>query len=112
MISISIQELLHENIFSNYSFSSIYYYFEILKSSLLAYNSFKPNSLFNHFSKFFEEFVIEEFRRKHDADKSYKGHKAMMLEIETYVSDNIKFDSKHDYAHLVDTLKLLAENDV
>jgi hypothetical protein len=35
-----------------------------------------------------------------------------MLEIETYVSDNIKFDSKDDYAYLVDTLKLLAENDV
>ena len=27
------------------------------------------------------------------------------------LKDNIKFDSKDDYAHLVDTLKLLAEND-
>jgi hypothetical protein len=35
-----------------------------------------------------------------------------MLQIETYVSDNIKFESKEDYANLVDTLKLLAENDV
>jgi len=70
------------------------------------------SKLFSHYSKFFDESVVEEFRRKHDADKSYKGHKAMMLEIETYVSDNIKFDSKEDFSHLVDTLKLLAENDV
>ena len=69
------------------------------------------SKLFSHYSKFFDEFVVAEFRRKHDVDKSYKGHKAMMLEIETYVSENIKFESKDDYAHLVDTLKLLAEND-
>jgi hypothetical protein len=35
-----------------------------------------------------------------------------MLEIETYVQENVKFDSKEDYYNLVDTLKLLAENDV
>ena len=70
------------------------------------------SKLFSHYSKFFDEFAVEEFRRKHDADTSFKAHKALMLEIETYVSDNIKFDSKDDYAHLVDTLKLLAENDV
>ena len=70
------------------------------------------SALFNHFSKFFDEFVIEEFRRKHDADTSFKGHKAMILQIEAYVTDNIKIESKEDYANLVDTLKLLAENDV
>ena len=70
------------------------------------------SKLFNHYSNFFDEFVVEEFRRKHKADTSFKGHKALMLQIETYVSDNIKFESKEDYANLVDTLKLLAENDV
>ena len=70
------------------------------------------SKLFKHYSNFLDEFVVEEFRRKHDADTSFKGHKALMLEIETYVTDNIKFDSKDDYAQLVDTLKLLAENDV
>ena len=70
------------------------------------------SKLFSHYSNFFDEFVVEEFRRKHDADTSFKGHKALMLEIESYVTDNIKFDSKEDFSHLVDTLKLLAENDV
>jgi|TARA_B110000046_G_scaffold10103_1_gene10164 hypothetical protein len=27
------------------------------------------SKLFSHYSKFFDEFVFEEFRRKHDADK-------------------------------------------
>ena len=67
--------------------------------------------LFNHYRQFFDENVVEEFRRKHNLDKSFKGHRTMMLEIETYVSKNIKFESKDDYAHLVDTLKLLAEKD-
>ena len=70
------------------------------------------SKLFGHYSKFFDEFVVDEFRRKHNADTSFKGHKALMLQIETYVSENIKFESKEDYANLVDTLKLLAENDV
>ena len=68
------------------------------------------SKLFDHYSKFFDEFVVDEFRRKHNADTSFKGHKALMLQIETYVSDNTKFESKEDYANLVDTLKLLAEN--
>ena len=68
--------------------------------------------LVTHYSKFFDEFVVNEFRRKHNADTSFKGHKALMLQIEAYVTENIKFDSKEDYANLVDTLKLLAENDV
>ena len=70
------------------------------------------SKLFSHYSNFFDEFVVEEFRRKHDADTSFKGHKALMLQIEAYVTDNIKIESKEDYANLVDTLKLLAENDV
>ena len=70
------------------------------------------SKLFSHYSNFFDEFVVEEFRRKHNADTSFKGHKALMLQIEAYVTDNIKIESKEDYANLVDTLKLLAENDV
>ena len=69
------------------------------------------SKLFNHYCQFFDNFVVEEFRRKHDADTSFKGHKALMLEIENYVSENIKFESKEDYANLVDTLKSLAEKD-
>jgi hypothetical protein len=70
------------------------------------------SKLFNHYRQFFDANVIEEFRRKNDSDNSYKGHKALILEIETYVQENVKFDSKEDYYNLVDTLKLLAENDV
>ncbi len=70
------------------------------------------SKLFKHYSKFFDQFVIQELRRKNAGDTSFKGHQALMLEIETYVSDNIKFESKEDYANLVDTLKLLAEKDV
>jgi len=69
------------------------------------------SKLFSHYSNFFDEFVVDEFRRKHKADTSFKGHKALMLQIETYVTENIKFESKEDYANLVDTLKNLAEND-
>ena len=68
--------------------------------------------LFAHYSKFFNKFVVEEFRKKHDADTSFKGHKKMMLEIEAYVQQRIKFDNKADYYNLVDTLKKLAENDI
>jgi len=69
------------------------------------------SKLFSHYSNFFDEFVVEKFRRKHKADTSFKGHKALMLQIEAYVSENIKIESREDYANLVDTLKLLAEND-
>ena len=34
-----------------------------------------------------------------------------MLEIEAYVTENIKIESREDYANLVDTLKNLAEKD-
>ena len=67
-------------------------------------------SFFSHYSNFFDEFVVEEFRRKHKADTSFKGHKALMLQIEAYVTENIKIESREDYANLVDTLKNLAEN--
>ena len=66
--------------------------------------------LFNHYSNFFDEFVVEEFRRKYEADTSFKGYKILMLEIETYVSENIMFDSKGDYANLVNTLENIDEN--
>jgi len=69
------------------------------------------SKLFSHYSKFFDDFVVEKFRRKHKADTSFKGHKTMMLEIEAYVSVNIKIESREDYANLVDTLKNLAEKD-
>ena len=70
------------------------------------------SKLFNHYCQFFDDFVVEEFRRKHDADKSFKGHRALMLEIEAYVQKAIKYDKKADFYNLVDTLKKLAENDV
>ncbi len=70
------------------------------------------SKLFNHYCQFFDDFVIEEFRRKHDVDKSFKGHRALMLEIESYVQKRIKYDKKADFYNLVDTLKKLAENDV
>ena len=69
------------------------------------------SKLFNHYSNFFDEFVVEEFGRKHKADTSFKGHKALMLQIEAYVTENIKIESREDYANLVDTLKHLAEKD-
>ena len=68
------------------------------------------SKLFGHYSKFFDEFVVDEFRRKHNADTSFKGHKALMLQIKAYVTENIKIESREDYANLVDTLKNLAEN--
>tara|TARA_A100001011_G_C13615684_1_gene557913 strand:- start:52 stop:342 length:291 start_codon:yes stop_codon:yes gene_type:complete len=68
--------------------------------------------LFNHYRQFFDDNVVEKFRRRHDLDKSFKGHSAMMREIESHIQENVKYYSKADYQNLVDTLKLLAENDV
>ena len=48
------------------------------------------SKLFNHYSNFFDEFVVEEFGRKHKADTSFKGHKALMLQIEAYVTEQLK----------------------
>ena len=83
---------------------------EIINQNALEHQS--ESRLFAHYSKFFNKFVVEEFRKKHDADTSFKGHKKMMLEIEAYVQQRIKFDNKADYYNLVDTLKKLAENDI
>ena len=56
--------------------------------------------------------VVEEFQRINNSDDSFEGHKAFISKIEAYVQKNVKYDSKEDYHNLVDTLKLLAENDV
>ena len=69
------------------------------------------SKLFSHYSNFFDEFVVEEFRRRHKADTSFKGHKALMLQIEAYFTKNINIESMEDYANLVGTLKNLAEKD-
>ena len=47
------------------------------------------SKLFNHYSNFFDEFVVEEFRRKHKADTSFKGHKALMAKIKAHVENNL-----------------------
>ena len=83
---------------------------EILNQNKLGLRS--ESRLFAHYSKYFNKIVVEEFRKKHDADTSFRGHKKMMLEIEAYVQQRIKFDKKADYYNLVDTLKKLAENDI
>ena len=67
--------------------------------------------LFDHYCQFFDKNVVEKFRRQHNSDKSFNGHRAMMRDIESYIKENIKFDSRADYYNLVDTLKKLAEND-
>jgi hypothetical protein len=70
------------------------------------------SQLLNHYRKYFSDTVVDDFRRINNSDDSFEGHKAFISKIETYVQENVKYDSKEDYAHLVDTLKLLAENDV
>ena len=69
------------------------------------------SQLLNHYRKYFSDTVVEEFRRINNSDDSFEGHKAFISKIEAYVQENVKYDSKEDYANLVDTLKLLAEND-
>ena len=83
---------------------------EIINQNRANYQT--ESKLFAYYSKFFNKFVVEEFRRKHEADTSFKGHMAMMLEIESYVLKVIKHDKKADYYNLVDTLKKLAEDSV
>ena len=70
------------------------------------------SKLFSHYRQFFDEFIVKEFRRKHAADTSFQGHMALMLEIETYVQKATKYDTKVDYYNLVDTLKILSENEI
>ena len=83
---------------------------KIINQNKAKYQS--ESKLFAYYSRFFDKFVVEEFRRKHDADTSFKGHRAMMLEIERYVQKVTKNDKKADHYNLVDTLKKLAENGV
>ncbi|MAJ50160.1 MAG: hypothetical protein CMB82_00895 [Flammeovirgaceae bacterium] len=70
------------------------------------------SKLFSHYRQFFDEFVVKEFRRKNASVTSFQGHMALMNEIETYVKKATKYDTKVDYYNLVDTLKLLSENEV
>ncbi|MDA8707418.1 hypothetical protein N9L97_03770 [Cyclobacteriaceae bacterium] len=70
------------------------------------------SQLLNHYRKYFSDNVVGEFRRIANSDDSFEGHKAFISKIEAYVQENVKYDSKEDYANLVDTLKLLAEKDV
>ena len=70
------------------------------------------SQLLNHYRKYFSDTVVGEFRRIANSDDSFEGHKAFISKIEAYVQKNVKYDSKEDYANLVDTLKLLAEKDV
>ena len=70
------------------------------------------SKLFDHYCQFFDKNVIEKFRIQYDSDKSFNGHRSMMRDIEAYIQENIKYDSKADYYNLVDTLKKLTENDV
>ena len=45
------------------------------------------------------------------SNSSFKSHQAWMLELQTYVVENIKYDSQADYLNLVDTLRILCETD-
>ena len=67
--------------------------------------------LFNHYRQFFDENVVEEFRRINDSDDSWEGHKALMAKIKAHVEKNVTYDNKAEYSAMVDTLKKLAEND-
>jgi hypothetical protein len=69
------------------------------------------SQLLSHYRKYFSDTVVEEFRRINNSDDSFERHKAFISKIEAYVQENLKYDSKEDYHNLVDTLKLLAEND-
>ena len=70
------------------------------------------SKLLNYYRKYFSDTVVDDFRRINNSDDSFEGHKAFISKIEAYVQENVKYDSKEDYANLVDTLKLLAEKDV
>ena len=45
------------------------------------------------------------------SNSSFKSHQAWMLELQTYVVENIKYDSQADYLNPVDTLRILCETD-
>jgi hypothetical protein len=51
------------------------------------------------------------FKAKNSLDSSYEGFIAFKKEIEAFVKKNIKYESDADYYALVDTLKILSEED-
>jgi len=67
------------------------------------------SKLFDHYCQFFDKNVIEKFRSQHDSDKSSNGNRAIMRDIESYIQEKVKFDSKADYCNLLDTLKMLID---
>ena len=66
--------------------------------------------LFNHYRQFFDENVVEQFRRINDSDDSWEGDKALMVKIKAHVEKNVIYNNKAEYSALIDTLKKLAEN--
>ena len=73
---------------------------------------FKHDSgLFNHYKKYFDQPTIMIFKAKNSLDSSYKGFIAFKKEIEAFVKKNIKYESDADYYALVDTLRILSEED-
>ena len=71
----------------------------------------RESILFNHYCKFFSNTVVEDFKKMNSSDRSFKSHQAWMLELQTYVGENVKYDSQADYLNLVDTLRILCETD-
>ena len=71
----------------------------------------RESILFNHYCKFFSNTVVEDFKKMNSSNSSFKSHQAWMLELQTYVEENIKYDSRADYLNLVDTLRILCETD-
>ena len=71
----------------------------------------RESILFNHYCKFFSNTVVEDFKKMNSSNSSFKSHQAWMLELQTYVVENIKYDSQADYLNLVDTLRILCETD-
>jgi hypothetical protein len=78
-------------------------------NNTIEFNHAGDSKLFNHYRKFFDNNVVEEFRRINDSDTSWEGHKALMAKIKAHVERNVTYNNKAEYSALVDTLKLLAE---
>ena len=73
---------------------------------------FKHDSgLFNHYKKYFDQPTIRAFKAKNSLDRSCEGFIAFKKEIEAFIKKNIKYESEADYYALVDTLKILSEDD-
>ena len=67
------------------------------------------SQLFNHYKKYFDRATIEEFKAKKSVNNSPQGFLNFKKEIERYVEENIKYETKSDFYILVDTLKTLSE---